>query len=181
MKRSTYIFLILGIASCQTVEKTTATVTPFFDTGLFIEAEFPTSASKTKSVQKIINYNGAIESKHIDNYDISQDLELLKSANINNPSWSDKYKIDSIQNANNKMEVVYSSLDSKMRISSLKAQLDNGQVVGFQAELTRNALIATSTKTISYRSKEGYKISTDSKGVATEDRVVVIEVKFNPL
>lgn len=177
MKRSFFYCLVLLFASCDDQSASTGTVIDLFDTEAYLDEIYP-SSSNVAHIVKIVSYDGDRQCIENDQYDLNQDLSLLKEININNPNWTDKYLLDTVRTSEMDYQLVYNSVDEKLKIKSMTTMFQGGEIVGFEAHQVRNALISDATKKVRFEKGRGYTISTSSENLISDKRDINIEVLF---
>ena len=168
-----FVFLFLG---CASEPRSTGVVIDLFDTKTYLAEEF--KGSSQRDITKTISYNAEVEVITIKDYNLDGDIEVLSKANINNPSWADKYIADTLDMGGGRIDIVYTSVDPKLQIKKMTVSKDQDRVIGFEAYRELDALISSSTKLISYNSDKGYRISTKSKNLISPERTIAIDVQF---
>jgi|GEM_PF-4452911 len=177
MKKSLLFFFVALLCGCSSESDSTGVQVELFDTEAYLDKLYPDS-SNLAHVIKTVAYDGDRQRIETEEYDLQQDLALLKEANINNPSWTDKYLVDTTRSSQSDYTVVYKSVDKKLQIKSMTTMIKDGEVVGFEAEQKRKALISDSSKRIRFEKNLGYSISTNSSSLISDQRDVHIEVRF---
>lgn len=161
---------------CTSEPRSTGVVIDLFDTEAYLAEEF--DGSRQRNITKTISYNDEKEVIEIKDYILNGDLEVLTKANINNPSWGDKYVVDTLDLRNGHIDIIYTSVDPKLQIKKLTVSQSQGRIIGFEAHQERDALISSSSKMISYTSNKGYRIATTSKNLISPERTIAIDVMF---
>ena len=176
MHRLFFISFFLLVTGCSSEPTSTGITIDLFDTEAFLAAEF--DGVKQRNITKTISYNGTEEIIDIKDYNLSGDIKVLNQTNINNPSWTDKYAVDTLDQNNGRVDIVYTSVDPKLKIRKLIVSRERDRIIGFESYQEHKALISSSTKRISYTSDEGYQIATTSKNLISQERRVTIDVRF---
>lgn len=177
MTRILSITVLFTLFACSSKEVSTGVMVDLFDTEAYLNELYP-SSDNINHIIKIVSYDGDRERIEDKNYDLDQDLSILKNANINNPSWQDKYTVDTIRTSDTSYDIDYQSVDEKLRIKSLKTSIENDQVIRFEIYEERDALISHSTKKIIFQRDIGYTISTTNANLISERTDIDIDVRF---
>jgi len=164
------------LMSCSSQSTSTGIAIELFDTEAFLLEEF--QGVNQRSITKTIKYNDSVEIIEIEDYDLVEDIEVLKKTNINNPSWLDKYIVDTLDHHDGRVDLIYTAIDPKLKITKLTVSQENGHTISFESYELRDALISSSIKRITYVSNKGYQIATTSENLISPERNISIDVKF---
>ena len=177
MKRSLFYCFVILLLSCTNQNSSTGVVIELFDTAKYIDQLYPADTYEAHVV-KTVAYDGDRQRLEDRQYDLSKDLEIIKEVNINNPNWTDRYSLDTLQKTDQDYQLLYTAIDEKLKIRSMTTTHVAGEIVGFEAVQERNALIANATKRIRFDKGQGYSIMTSSENLISDRRDIHIEVAF---
>jgi len=179
MKTVLWFGLFMVLSACSSESSSTGLMIDLFDTAEFLDKIYPDS-SNLVHVVKTVSYDGDRQRIENENYDLRPDLILLKEANINNPSWADKYKVDTVRLSQSNYQVVYTAVDEKLQIKSMTTTISDNEVVSFESLQQRSALISDTSKRIRFEKNLGYSISSSSSSLISDKRDIEIQVRLQP-
>ena len=174
----TVLFLFL-VESCSSESKpVSAEVKPFFDLKLYFDSEVQRLHSFGKA-RKIVLADGKHEEMMVDNVQFERELDVFSGSDINRPSWSDKYMVDSL--FDEKMELaqlVFNANDNNLKTRKVTVDYERTAVAKVSIENNTSSFIATSSQVLTYRPTIGYSIESHQKVATRGGQVFKVEVKF---
>lgn len=186
-KKISTLILALGVLLIFACQKNDQKVTGdtnklvFFDIKSFFEEEAKILANKKYKIEKTALLNGKKEVKTFDNVDFEAELKIFRDADLNKPSWRDKYKIDSITNKNGQLNVVYNSTNERMKIKKMDLLFQDEkakQPVEVQIVSQISNPLYETNEHLWYRTNQAYKISSVQKVTLLSIDSIYIEARF---
>lgn len=176
-----YILLCLALTACGTenaVSDQTVSATSFFK----LEAYFNQEIARLDSIQPVLKkkvmLDGQTEEKRIESTDFEQELQIFRRSDINRPSWSDKYQIDSIQKNGNLQTIRYTAIDTSLNTRLLRVSFMDGEVDEIEIRNQSRSAIASTEQDLLYRPGRNYQIRSKQKTIGADERQVTIEVEI---
>ncbi len=171
--------LLLNCFSCLETDIQQNKTMKFFDLKGFIGNEIKTRTGHLNAT-KDITVNGKKESQVMkSNYDLSTDLSIFLESDINKPTWSDAYKVDSVFNSNGELNaIVYNALDDQLRTKLLSVSFENDEVEEINITNKKSNVIVESEQLMRYNPSKGYKINSNQHVIFSNKEKVEIEVQF---
>lgn len=172
----TLLFVSLLITACDPAGSRSSERW-FFDLQAFADAERLRLQSGVP-VDKSVTIDGAVESRHIDAYTWTAELDMMDQWDINRPAWKDQYVSDTILNGTQKM-YRYKATKPDLQVRELTIYTSMEQVDSlFIQTRVKNPLHTTTADLIYRRDKEFYftQISRRRFGPDKDLRVVVRQI-----
>ncbi|MEL6142545.1 MAG: hypothetical protein AAFU67_13105, partial [Bacteroidota bacterium] len=148
-----YILLPILLISCgSSTNEASGAGNIFFDLpGYFDQI---TSATQQFRGEKTLVLNGQEESRELKEADLTSDLALFRSADINRPAWKDKYEIV----ARGK-DTSYVALDTTLRTQLLRVQRSaNGEVSRIEIKRRSGNVLSSGQQEMVFEPGIGYSI-----------------------
>ncbi len=166
-------FLFLLVAACDIPNPHTKPASPtYFDMKSFMEKEM--EKLEGKSLEKKITLNGKVEKVRLDNPDWKTELSEFISADINKPSYADKYLVESLKGGVKR----YNAKETDLPIQFLELQeLPNGGSAIF-IEKRNDNILNNSSKKLMYRTDGIYSIRAFRHSLGGEPDTIQIEGIF---
>lgn len=124
---------------CQIAKPDGVTGSVFFDLEQALHQHIDSSSAPT--VKKSVVYNDEVSSQVISSYDLSSDLEMIESFNINNPNWFGKFSVDSILQTDG-LIIKYNALTDETYLTQCEVVYDEAGLKNVSAQAVKNGLIA---------------------------------------
>lgn len=177
--RACCFLFLFSFGACQTPEvEQAASQHAFFDLKAYFAEEIA-SLSQKRNITKTTQINGQQESHTFDTLDFAQELAAFVESDINRIAWLDQYAVDSTMSPQGKLAgITYQALKPELKTQKLQIQFTQNQPSYIQVNrLMENALM-NSAMQMEYRPGEGYRIQSNQKLRISEEREMVVEVKF---
>ena len=150
----------------------------FFDLKGFIESEV--TDLDAKNIVKVTEVNGQKETLKLDAHDFKSDLKIFSDADINKPSWVDKYSTEKVTADNGEVsQLKYEAQDPKLKTKSLQVDFLEGQVSKIQIVKASSSAISEVSETLVYNPTSGYKIERSQDISIAGKNNFMVEVKFD--
>lgn len=176
------IWLFLGFAlvtsSCQESEKSHEFDTELISTSRFVDSFFLDNDS-IRSVTKTLTVNEGIpESQNIEDYNVYDDLKMLKEFDVAVPRWADFFKIEKTENGSlEKLE--YTTENEKAPARYLIFLREEGVIQSVKIKNRKGTLISEQITDIDWTPGEGYVLTNQSKLLFQKPRIFQMEVRYN--
>lgn len=140
----------------------------------FMKEENKQMVNDKISLSKILTLNGEMDTLYIDQPDFESELDVFIKSDINRPSLSDKYSVDSLVNSGELYKIIYTAKDEKVNTRKLSIQFDSQNKVMFvDIRLFNGSPITKNVQHIKYIPKVGYKIKDEQYFMGNKDEIVV--------
>jgi len=163
------------IASCQqNVELQDQVENQHFDIKEYIKS----IGYDQKNIEKMIIWNGKIEEKSFDEYDLQKDLEVFASYGLPNLGVEEKYNIDTLNQENYKL-VRYRASDDQQVLKELDVFIDhqNNEVDSFYLMRLHNTFIARQKIRLTLRKDGTYDFTNVRRNLGKRDSSI-IQLRF---
>ncbi|MEL6659216.1 MAG: hypothetical protein AAFP77_27685 [Bacteroidota bacterium] len=151
----------------------------FFPLADFIDTEVARLDSLNLTLAKKVNYQGKEEEQTVETIDFEQELSIFRRADINKPSWTDKYQADSVFQDAQVREASYQALEEDLEVRSLLVKWDaGGAVTEVRIRRENSSALASNEYDLAYFPATGYRISTQQQNRAAEPIAITIEGNF---
>jgi hypothetical protein len=178
MTRNILYVLPFLLSACQAPPPASGGEQPFFDLDTFFEEEVQNNIHRN-AVEKTITLNGETQRQKIGDWDAERDLDGFRALNINRPAWRDQYHIDSILDAEGRLqELRYAAQDSSLRIRGVAVEWEEDRVSEVRVEkYIRNRIVFFHQKLV-YRPEEGYRLWRAQKVPLTKRSELEVSVTY---
>ncbi|MEL6970270.1 MAG: hypothetical protein AAFZ63_06840 [Bacteroidota bacterium] len=151
----------------------------FFPLADFIDTEVVRLDSLNLTLAKKVNYQGKEEEQTAETIDFEQELSIFRRADINKPSWIDKYQADSVFQDAQVREASYQALEEDLEVRSLAVKWDaDGVVTEVRIRRENSSALASNEYDLAYFPATGYRITTQQQNRAAEPIAITIEGNF---
>mgnify|MGYP006165627097 CR=1 FL=1 len=128
----------------------------------------------SKLLTKILSLNGETDTLYIDQPNFASELDVFIKSDINRPSLSDKYSVDSIVNSGKLYKIIYTAKDEMAKTRKLSIQFDSQNKVGLiDIRLFNGSPITKNVQHLIYRPKAGYVIKDEQYFMGNKDEIMV--------
>jgi hypothetical protein len=173
------ITLPLLLLACAPEEPGAATVPkPFFDLQEYILSETDRLAAANTKVEKTISLNGSTETKKIEDLNFANDLRLFREADINKPSWFDKYETKEETLSVGHTLTSYLAQDSNLIVRRLTVERDQGATTKIEIERHTGTVLSDGRHLLTYEPAIGYDVVTSQENQFGEDLEAEISVRW---
>ncbi|MEL7122590.1 MAG: hypothetical protein AAFO07_24300, partial [Bacteroidota bacterium] len=120
---SLLIVVIITFSSCNTesTDQGKKDYNLFFDLEAYFEQEADRLEGNAPKVIKKVSFNGEEEIQELDDLNFNVEFAPFRASNINLPSFSDKYKADTIYYENGNLKLMsYTALDDKSKTRTVE-------------------------------------------------------------
>ena len=146
----------------------------FFSTIDFMEEEKNWMVNNKISLTKTLSLNGETDTLYIDQPNFASELDVFIKSDINRPSLSDKYSVDSIFSSGKLYKITYTAKDEKVNTRKLSIQFDShNKVVLIDIRLFNGSPITKNVQHLIYRPKAGYVIKDEQYFMGNKDEIMV--------
>ena len=168
-------FLFTLIFSCsQKGEVNNQPTSSFFSLIDFMEEEKNWMVNNKISLTKTLSLNGETDTLYIDQPNFASELDVFIKSDINRPSLSDKYSVDSIFSSGKLYKITYTAKDEKVNTRKLSIQFDShNKVVLIDIRLFNGSPITKNVQHLIYRPKAGYVIKDEQYFMGNKDEIMV--------
>jgi hypothetical protein len=168
-------FLFTLIFSCsQKGEVNNQPSSSFFSMIDFMEEEKKWMVNDKISLTKILSLNGETDTLYIVEPNFASELDVFIKSDINRPSLSDKYSVDSIFNLGKLFKIIYTAKDEEVNTRKLSIQFDSQNKVGLiDIRLFNGSPITKNVQHLIYRPNIGYKIKDEQYFMGNKDVIMV--------
>ena len=123
---------------------------------------------------KTLSLNGETDNLYIDQPNFASELDVFIKSDINRPSLSDKYSVDSIFSSGKLYKITYTAKDEKVNTRKLSIQFDRHNKVGLiDIRLFNGTPITKNVQHLIYRPNNGYVIKNEQYFMGNKDEIMV--------
>jgi len=135
----------------------------FFQASEFILKDYR-QARKSRSLFKLVEINGTLDSIIIKDTIGPSELVLLDKLNIDNPKLKDKYNADTVFGVyGDPDKLTYTAKEEKLSVQQLDIFLNQGKVTTIKAHSRLSSLINHHEQYMTYYPQTGYEITSTQK------------------
>lgn len=150
----------------------------YFDLKGYIDSEISRLSSNAAFV-KTVRVNDDQEEKVLENLDLENELKPFSNSDINKPSWSDKYEVDSLFDSNgNLKELSYSAKDRDLKTQFFSVKFRNEEIVEIAIKNRSKSSVAEITENLSYAPNTGFTIESTQNVTMVDKAHFKIQVDF---
>jgi hypothetical protein len=174
------IFFVVFFIGCLGNDQTESTPTSltFFDLKGFFQTEIK-QLKNVRNISKITEVNGQKETLKLDSIDFEIDLKIFSDADINKPSWQDKYSVDSLINEDGQIsKLTYGAQSQKLKIRNLEIDYVDGKVSQISIIKSSSSAISEVSEKLIYKPNSGYNIEREQDITLSGKNQFRVEVKF---
>lgn len=140
----------------------------------FMEEEKNWMVNNKISLTKTLSLNGETDTLYIDQPNFASELDVFIKSDINRPSLSDKYNVDSLVSSGKLYKIIYIAKDEKVNTRKLSIQFDSQNKVGLiDIRLFNGSPITKNVQHLIYRPKAGYVIKDEQYFMGNKDEIMV--------
>lgn len=176
------ISLLLSACGSASPAKQEAATGPYFSLESYFQQEIDRLTKARQAVHKSITLDGNLEEQQSEEVDFAAELNLFRKADINRPAWSDKYRVDSILDAGQLMELQYTTLDTTLPTRQIyihfTSTADSQSVKRVEIISRTETALSSSDKKLHYDPLVGYTIEAIQSGTMTDDLQLRLEATF---
>lgn len=176
-----YSLLLLLLTACGQPTGNadqSANATPFFKLESYFDREITRMDSLHPVLLKKVTINGKTEEQRIEATHFEDELQVFRRSDINRPSWSDKYQIDSLLEADRLTAVRYTALDTSLNTRLLQISYQDGKVAEIEIRNKTRSAIASTEQHLFYRPDQSYRIESRQKTMGSEPKELMINVEI---
>ena len=169
-------FLFTLVFSCsQKGEVNNQPTSSFFSLIDFMEEEKNWMVNNKIYLTKTLSLNGETDTLYIDQPNFASELDVFIKSDINRPSLSDKYSVDSIFSSGKLYKITYTAKDEKVNTRKLSIQFDRHNKVGLiDIRLFNGTPITKNVQHLIYRPNNGYVIKNEQYFMGNKDEIMVV-------
>lgn len=173
--------LFLGACtSNDTGESVDQTATAFFDLEDYFEQEAIRLAAQSYTLKKQLLIDTKEETQTLETPDFEAEFLPFARLNINQPTWMDKYRVDSIFNTAQQLQAIdYTAIDESMKTNKLIIVYDSlAAVQEISIHNNSSSLIMDAKQFLSYQANKGYSIQTEQDVLLFGAKEILLEAEF---
>ena len=173
------LFIAFFVTFCKD-KKTNivASQNSFFDVKKFISSEAKRLQSQAGRYEKKVTVDGATEEKISDSLNWTQELALFAEADINRPAWKDKYRVDSIFDAQHGLvKISYTTQDKNLKTKQLDIIFNHNILQEINIKNSASSAVATLQQQLSYRPDDGYLVEMNQKIPFSDPQKMTVAVR----
>ena len=126
------------------------------------------------SLTKILSLNGETDTLFIVQPNFTSELDVFIKSDINRPSLSDKYSVDSLVSLGKLYKIIYIAKDEKVNTRKLSILFDSqNKVERIDIRLFNGSPITKNVQHLIYRPNIGYKIKDEQYFMGNKDEIMV--------
>ena len=169
-----YLLFTLIFSCSQKGEVNNQPTSSFFSMIDFMAEEKNWMGNNKISLTKTLSLNGETDTLYIDQPNFASELDVFIKSDINRPSLSDKYSVDSIFSSGKLYKITYTAKDEKVNTRKLSIQFDShNKVVLIDIRLFNGSPITKNVQHLIYRPKAGYVIKDEQYFMGNKDEIMV--------
>jgi len=169
-----FAFVIL---SCQDSEKNHEFDTELISITRFVDSFFLENDSIRSVTKTLIVNEGTPEIKTIEDYNIYEDLKMLKEFDVATPRWADFFEIKKTDGAGLE-KVEYTTENKKAPASHLIFFRNNDTIQSVKIKSRKGTMISKQNTDIDWTPGEGYILRNHSKLLFQKPRTFQMEVRY---
>ncbi len=170
-------FLLLLIFGCVDPEEVVVNSAElYFDIPEYVdqyEAEHD-----SYNVIKEVTLNNKTESKNIDGYNLSKELELMKGFDINKPSMGGKYDKQEIQQEDGSLLTTYTAKEPELKTQSVKILRNQDKIEEIKIEGAQKTILSENKQTIIFAPEKSFNLVSEDKNRFGNKLTKEILIKF---
>lgn len=178
MRRLTSFFCVIlcyfVLNSCQDEVVSTSKNTGLFDIEKYIDSLILVQHIYP-SVNRTIVSGENREQLTMENFDVTECLEYLKTFGINKPQWYDKYKITRLDQS-----VIYEALDADLNVQKMEVLGDKNGSSGIQISYHTGTFLSSSEKEISFIPNQSLRINSINDSRFSASTKMEVTWNFKP-
>ncbi len=163
MKKLLCALLIITFFNSCSENKKAANQNSYFDLSTFMNADIEKLHASGASVLKVASVNGEREENRFVTVDWKREFDSFISADIHNPTFSEKYIVDTIVNSTDSSKsttIRYVAKEEELRTRVLEIQFDENKIIVLiKAELFSKNFIANLSESLIYSPLKYYSIT----------------------
>lgn len=171
------VFSFLGACS-QSEPSTSKEETVFFDIKGYFAEQAKLLNNEQVGVRKMVKIGDSEEVHEMDSLNYEEELKLFANADINRPSWQSKYSVDSSFTQRKLSELHYAAQDDELKTREIRIQFKEEVVSAIEIINHTESTIAETNQRLSYIPNSGYSIRNEQKLIASPQKIVMIDVRF---
>lgn len=119
----------LGACSSNTPSTVSSAPGPFFDLKSYFLTEIKRLEAQPNHIKKKAHLNENTEEDNVKLTSLEKDLSFFVDSDINKPSWTSKYKVDSIFTGNHLKSITHQATDPGLKVQKLVIELRQDKAV----------------------------------------------------
>lgn len=144
-------FLLFVILLCSCNKSETVSIHKYFDLKKYFEAEASRLQSGNMQLEKVLIKGNQSENIHQDSVNWNKTLAPFISCDINKPSWSNSYSVDSIR-SDSSLTVIYKGIEENLPVRTIEIIWKNEIITSIKIYKEKNSFYYTSSETYDYNS-----------------------------
>lgn len=152
--------------------------TRFFDLKTYFEGEIARLKAQDPAVKKEIEINGKTEVQTQEAIDFEKEFAIFVRADINKPAWRNKYKVDSVMEANQLLSLQYTAIDSSLKTRTLTIEFKQAEVERISIFNKTDSPFIKTEQRLTFEPDRGYHIRNSQVLSLTKDSELSIAATF---
>jgi len=175
-----FLYLTIFISACNlpSTQETNRPQTTFFDLKGFFKEEAKYLEEQGVKIQKTIQHNQTKETQTILPKDWEKELLLFAESDLNKPSWTDKYVLDSTDRGNGLILLHYKAIDESLSIQVLDVELKENAVHSILIVKKIANQVYESQQHLTYIPRKSYRIKKSQTVTLFDKDTYTIEAKY---
>ncbi len=125
------------------------------------------------SVEKKVLLNGVEESKHLENYDITPELEMMKKYNINKVSLAGKYKVENVDNT-----TTYTALEDDLITRKITIEKSGDDIINLEITGLQKSILSESKQTIIFAPEKSFYLKSEDENKYSQDLTKEVLIEY---
>ncbi|MEZ5042213.1 MAG: hypothetical protein R2828_20110 [Saprospiraceae bacterium] len=152
--------------------------TVFFDLRTYFEGEIERLKAQGTAVRKEIEMNGKTEVQTQEALDFEKEFAIFVRSDINKPAWRNKYKVDSVMNANQLLSLQYTAIDSSLKTRILTIEFKAAEVARISIFNKSDSPLIKAEQRLTFEPDRGYHIRNSQVLSLSKDSELSIAATF---
>jgi|GEM_PF-3005054 len=170
--------LNLLIISCQETTESTDRNSEMISVSQLVDSFFIQNDS-VRAVMKTLRVNeGQSESKDLENYNVYEDLRVLKDYDVSVPRWADFFEIGQTVDSSGIEKIEYKTEHEKAPAQEVVVYRAKDTIRSVQIRSHRSTLISSQKVDVDWMIGEGYRLRNESKLLFQKPRVFQMDVDY---
>lgn len=184
MDKLTLFLLILFLGACTSKQHAPIAegrkASSFFDLEIYFQQEAARLHAQSYRLKKRLKIDNIQEEQILETVNFEEELAVFSRLNINQPTWLDKYTVDSIFGGTQQLEAIeYFAIDTMMKTRKIIIQYDSlSEVKEITIRNKSYSFIMNSREWLNYYPNKGYSIETKQDILFFDDKDILLEAMY---
>lgn len=170
--------LSLLIISCQETTESTDRNSEMISVSQLVDSFFNQNDSVRAVVKTLTVNEGQPESKNLENYNVYDDLRMLKEYDVSVPRWADFFEIGEMVDSSGMEKIQYSTDHEKAPAQEMIVHREKDTIRSVQIRSRRSTLISSQKVDVDWVIGEGYRLRNESKLLFQKPRIFQMDVEY---